>query len=277
MSDAHAKPRADATIRVGCVAYLNAKPLIHGVERRGLRVSLDVPARLIDGLLGDAADLSLCPVIDYFRSPERLAIVPAGCIACHGPTLTVRLFSRVPIERVRVVHGDVESHTSVTLLRILCRELYERSVELLPWVSPGREGYERSEVEAVLLIGDKVITAAPPRSLYPFDLDLGEAWARLTGLPFVFACWMCREDQPLGEVASALSEQLERNLQDIDTLAETYSGGHGWPTGLARRYLGEILRYRLGDAERRGLLRFRELAAKHGLIDDCREPTYRTR
>ena len=39
--------------------------------------------------------------------------------------------------------------------------------------------------QAMLLIGDKVVTASPPATDYPHQLDLGEAWKTLTGLPFV--------------------------------------------------------------------------------------------
>ncbi len=44
--------------------------------------------------------------------------------------------------------------------------------------------------EGLLLIGDKVVTKPPSRAEFPFDLDLGVEWKRLTGRPFGKASWL---------------------------------------------------------------------------------------
>src|SRR5579859_1626131 len=83
------------TLRIGSVSFLNAKPLIHGLEEAdGLDLQLDVPSRLLDGLLENRFDVALLPVIDYQRMPG-LRFLTAGGICCDGPTLTVRIFSPV--------------------------------------------------------------------------------------------------------------------------------------------------------------------------------------
>jgi chorismate dehydratase len=107
---------------IGSVSYLNAKPLIWGIEREGdVRLLLDVPSRLLAGLREGRFDVALLPVIDYQRMPG-LRIVPAGGIGCDGPTLTVRIFSRVPIERIGRLACDTDSHTSVALARVVLAE-----------------------------------------------------------------------------------------------------------------------------------------------------------
>ena len=89
---------AHAAYRVAAVSYLNARPLIHGLEANpAVELSLDVPSRLLDGLRDATSDVALLPVIDYQRL-DGLTIIPAGGIGSDGPTLTVRIFSRVPIE-----------------------------------------------------------------------------------------------------------------------------------------------------------------------------------
>src|SRR5947209_20212393 len=91
------------TIRIGSVSYLNAKPLIHGLENHDdVSLILDVPSKLLPGLRDQRFDIALLPVIDYQRL-DHLNIVPSGGIGCDGPTLTVRIFSRVPIDRKSVV------------------------------------------------------------------------------------------------------------------------------------------------------------------------------
>src|SRR5688500_4133349 len=110
------QPRSRSTttrLHVGGVSFLNAKPLLYGVEDRDdLNVTLDVPSRLIDGMADGRFDVALLPVIDYQRLPG-LRLLTAGGIGCDGPTLTVRIFSRVPIQKISTLACDTDSHTSV--------------------------------------------------------------------------------------------------------------------------------------------------------------------
>src|SRR5690606_3262255 len=111
-------------LRVGCVSFLNSKPLIDGVEGPGVSVHYAVPAQLLGMLEAGEVDVALCPVIDYHRASAPLVIVPVGGIASDGPTFTVRLYSQVPIERVTTVDADTDSHTSVALMRVLLDAMY---------------------------------------------------------------------------------------------------------------------------------------------------------
>src|SRR5436305_8113649 len=107
------------TIRIGSVSYLNAKPLIHGLENEhDLSLILDVPSKLLPGLRDQRFDIALLPVIDYQRL-DQLNIVPAGGIGCDGPTLIVRILSRVPIEHIKTLACATDSHTAVALARIV--------------------------------------------------------------------------------------------------------------------------------------------------------------
>src|SRR5687768_6774488 len=81
-------------LRVGSVSFLNAKPLIYGLEGAAdVELSLAVPSGLLGGLRAGELDVALLPVIDYQRM-EGLRIVPGGGIGCDGETLTVRIFSK---------------------------------------------------------------------------------------------------------------------------------------------------------------------------------------
>ena len=106
-------------LRIGSVSYLNAKPLIYGLEEeKDLRVELAVPAKLLEGLRSGAYDVALLPVIDFQRM-EGLRVLTSGGIGCDGPTLTVRIFSKAPIEQIKVLACDTDSHTSVALARVI--------------------------------------------------------------------------------------------------------------------------------------------------------------
>ncbi len=261
--------------RVGCVSYLNAKPLIHGLPADAVDLQLDVPSRLIGRLLNEEVDLALCSVVDHFHHPRRTRLVPVGGIACEGPTLTVRQFSRVPIERITHVHADTDSHTSVLLLRVLLHDLYGLTPELIHYdtrahLAAGQPVDPTRPPEAMLLIGDKVVTHAPAATVYPYQLDLGAAWHDLTGKPFVFATWLARTaDGKAGveTLSKKLAAQLQVNLGRLDELVSTYAAPHGWPADLAADYLGRILRYTVGPRELEAIAYFRGRLVALGLVD----------
>ncbi|MEE9405470.1 MAG: menaquinone biosynthesis protein [Algisphaera sp.] len=253
-------------LAVGCVSYLNATPLIDGFAEAlpQTQLVLDVPAKQIDLLDAGRVDLALCPVIDYFRSPRELRVVPVGGIGCVGPTQTVRLFSPVPPADITHVHLDAESHTSVCLLRVILNDVYG----VQPPVSVGlpKPTAPRQPGAARLLIGDKVVTHAPAQADFPYQIDLGDAWHRLTGQPFVFAVWLARHNASLANLPQALAQLLEHNLKRIDTIAATHGPRHGWPVALAADYLGNILHYRVGKPELDAIGRFAQRAATLNLI-----------
>lgn len=249
-------------IRIGCVSYLNATPLIDGLDAK---VQVDVPARLLAALQRQEVDLALCPVIDYFRGTPPLTLVPVGGICCEGPTLTVRLFSKVPIPHISAVHTDSDSHTSAALLRVLLDRLHGLRPRFTQWKADSR-----SSPQAMLLIGDKVVTASPKAIEYPHQLDLGDAWKQLTGLPFVFATWMAAVDTDLGDLPGRLAALRERNVGRIADIVETHAPAHGWPTDLAEQYLGHILRYRVGPRELEAIQLFGTWAAELNIIDATR-------
>ncbi len=254
-------------LRIGCVSFLNAKPLIDGFDAPGCAVRYDVPSRLLEDLERGEVDLALCPVIDYQRSAEPLVVVPVGGIGSRGPTLTVRLFSRAPFERVTRIAADTDSHTSVALARVVMQQRFGRAVEVVDFDARHQTG---ELPDTMLLIGDKVVAATPHNGDYPHELDLGQAWFEATGLPFVFAVWMARRSTELGNLPELLEANRAANAGRIDQIVERWAAPLGWPSALAGRYLGEKLRYAVGDEELRAIERFWQLAGGLGLIDAVR-------
>src|SRR5690242_20752525 len=120
-------------VRVGAVAYLNTKPLIHDLEALapGIELVLDVPSRLADGLADGSLDVALIPVIEYFRA-GTYTVVPDIAIASRGPVLSVTLFSRVPWAGIRRVARDEGSRTSAALAQILLRQRHGVRPEVVP-------------------------------------------------------------------------------------------------------------------------------------------------
>jgi len=124
----------------------------------------------------------------------------------------------------------------------------------------------------LLLIGDKVVNAAPEAG-YPYQLDLGEEWWELTGLPFVFACWMAPAHLPISELQrlfQILAAGQQAGAGMTEKLLDKYAAVKRWPRELARRYFTEYLRYAWTDAMTDGLRKFYELAQAEGLLQVAR-------
>jgi chorismate dehydratase len=255
-----ARSTAGGPLHVGCVSFLNAKPLIHGLESDPtIKLSLDVPSRLLDGVVDERYDVALLPVIDFQRM-AGLRLVHSGGIGCDGPTLTVRIFSPVPLERIATLACDTDSHTSVALARIVLARLYN----LRPRFVDLAAGAVKSET-ALLLIGDKVV-CEEPKGL-PHQLDLGDAWKRLTGLPFVFAAWVARDGVDLRDLPERLEVAKREGLAHLDQIIARYAVPRGWPADVARRYLAEYLKFDVGAEHVRAIERFHQLAFEEDLID----------
>ena len=260
-------------IRIGCVKYLNTLPLTEGLQMlRDVELIAAVPSRLIGMLRGGEVDVALASIVDAVggvaegreaKGESEVIALPVGMIGCDGPTLTVRLFSRVPIEKITSVGADTDSHTSVVLMQVILARRYGVQVKMLDFdareqVMVGAGG--NTTTDALLLIGDKVVTDAPSSAEFPHQLDLGQAWKELTGLPFVYAVWMCRagEENSLAvrTAAAVLDRQRRHNATRLNWLVAKRAPERHWPTDLAGRYVGSYLKYSIEEPEREAVEKF---------------------
>ena len=113
-------------VRLGAVGYLNARPLVYGLEARRDLFSLrfDLPSTCAALLHTGDIDVGMIPSIEYQRAPGIYRIVPDLGIVSNGEVASVALFTRVPIENIRTIGLDTSSRTSAGLTRVLCREAW---------------------------------------------------------------------------------------------------------------------------------------------------------
>jgi chorismate dehydratase len=173
---------------------------------------------------------------------------------------SVRLFHHGPLERVRRVALDTSSRTSAALVRILLAERLSRTPQYVP-MAPNLMDM-LAVADAALLIGDPALDHEGEAA----SLDLGEEWAGLAGLPFVFAFWA----GPAGAIGAAgvrqLQSALAAGLEDLPAIARHRANGDTARAAKYEAYLRENIVYGLGEEEQAGLREFYRRAHALSLI-----------
>ena len=249
--------------RLGAVDYLNARPLVYGLELRSDLFSLrfDVPSKCAALLHEGSIDVGMIPSIEYLRG-HHYRIVPGIGIVSDGPVASVALFTTTPLGSIRTIAADTSSRTSNGLLRVLCAERFGVDAQFHPM--PPEPELMLRRCDAALLIGDPALFLDYER-LGAEKIDLGEQWTSMTGLPFVWAFWAGRPSALSRQGVEALKAARDAGVAESDTVAEMYCGPGRAARGKA--YLRENIYYMLGDREEEGLRAYFELAERHDVVD----------
>jgi chorismate dehydratase len=251
-------------MRIGCVPYLNAKPLVDWFHSDACDVEAEViyavPSQLARQLDANELDVALVSTFELFRNPS-LRVIPGISISADGPVKSVRLFSCVPFERIRSVALDTSSLTSVALIKVLLKELYGLSPEWVP--HPPDLGRMLSECDAGLIIGDLKLFDTPATHV----MDLGQAWKELTGLPFVYAAWLAGPGVDTARLTDALSRAQAWGLERLGDLTHTWAARLSLPEERVEDYFVNVMEFDLDGRKLRALARFQEYCAVYGLIN----------
>jgi chorismate dehydratase len=258
------------TVRLGAVDYLNARPLVYGLELRSelFSVRFDVPSKCSALLHEGSIDVGMIPSIEYLRGPAY-RIVPGIAIASDGPVASVALFTTAPVKRIRSIAADVSSRTSVALLRVLCVERFGIDPVFQPMPPDGAAMLRRCD--AALLIGDPALFLEP-ETLGADKIDLGEQWTSLTGLPFVWAFWAGRPGILSRDAINVLVTARDAGVAASEEIAAAYCGPER--AERCQAYLRDNIQYVLGEREQAGLLKFYELAERYGVADAVTRPAF---
>ena len=243
-------------VRIGVVPYLNAKPLIYGLNHHtdSIELTFEVPSLLPNMLNNDQVDVALIPSIEYFRN-DNYAIIPDISISSIGTVESVKIFSKVPIQNIRTAALDKSSSTSCALTKIILKEYYHLSPQYTQW----NKQYDISsnDSDAVLLIGDNAMRVI--ENGY-FTLDMGQAWFEHTGLPFVYAVWVVKRGCYIPGINNLLKSAKETGIRSVKVLSETESKRLQLTQEHCFNYLTNSIRYNLGEEEIKGLQTFYQYA-----------------
>jgi len=288
------------SLRIGCVKYLNTRPLIRGWPDQ---VDFDHPSALCRRLANGELDVALVSSFEFLRNPIY-RIVDDVSISSDGPVYSVVVAHRDEMSKVEEIELDPASETSVNLLRCLLAEfgLGPRLVWNIDLQSVRPAGLQSAAPDAAenisaghtgkmpmfrvprrgrLLIGDQAVRFRQKHAGQFRFWDLGEEWQKLIGIPFVYALWLIRpEVADAQQVANRLRAVRDKNLATLDQLIGEVVAGGGHPgrrIKLDREFLGRYyrkhLRFSFGEREKQGLQAFANSCVKHGLLPR-RDPVF---
>ena len=281
-------------LRVGGIDYLNSLPLLWQLDGASwavngdgtadghpcrVRIALDhhIPSRLAELLDAGELDVALVPVAAW-RGDSDYLIVPDIGISSYGAVESIRLYHRRSLATCRQVALDTSSRTSRLLTRLLFRRLWNREPHFVD-ASPQEidavlsgdmsSGGRLADSDAALLIGDAALLARDAEGWE--SIDLGTEWTRWTGLPFVYAFWVCRREslESLGreKLVDCLQHARDAGLSHIEDILRSASLPEGYDVERARRYLHRVIRFHMRADEREGLAQFFRLVREEGLAD----------
>lgn len=235
---------------------------MHGARRDQVQLITDTaPARCGDMLARGEVEAALVPVIEYERI-KAIQVVPGVCVGSHSAVRSVVLASKVSdLKSIRKVALDNSSRTSQALLKIIFREFLKFEPE---WESgtPDLSAMIRSN-DAALIIGDPAMEISS-KDFHVFDL--ASLWRRFTGVGFVFAMWMAREDAAQAIRRVDFAGARDEGLEHLDEITRDYAPLPELPPAELISYLRDNISFNLDDDLRRGLELFYELAHKHAII-----------
>jgi chorismate dehydratase len=241
-------------LRIGCVKYLNARPLIHGWPTD---VVLDHPSALCAQLSRGELDVALVSSFEFLRNPIY-RIADGISISSDGPVYSVVLARVGELSDVGRIELDPAAETSGNLLRCLLGELKRQPRFVATSTSSPAKGTAR------LLIGDQAIRFRQEHANEFQFWDLGEQWKKLVGLPFVYALWLVRpEVVDPKSIADRLRALRDKNLANLDKLI---ADKKEFDPSFCDRYYREHLRFSFGEREKEGLRAFHQLCQKHDLL-----------
>ena len=143
-------------VRLGAVGYLNARPLVYGLDRQPrFDLRYDIPSECARLLHAHAIDVGLIPSIEYLRGPQPYAFVAGPAVTSRGPVASVAIYTAVDPGDIRTIAMDTSSRTSVALATVLLRRAFGAAPDAVP-MAPDLDAM-LARADAALIIGDNAL------------------------------------------------------------------------------------------------------------------------
>ena len=221
-----------------------------------------VPAKCADLLAEGAVDVALVPVIEYQRV-DGIHLLPGVCVGSKEAVRSVVLVTRTSdLKSVTSVALDESSRTSATLVKIIFQEF----LGIKPsWQTAVPDlGPMLTENDGALIIGDPGMTFS--REGYRV-WDLATLWKQYTGLGFVFAMWMIRDDAANAARSLDFEDARDEGLASLNEIVDYYEKLLPLSRTEIVNYLTDNISFTPDATMQQGMGLYFELAYKHGLIE----------
>ncbi len=241
--------------KIVMVNYLNSKPFEYGLKNYKKNAGFDIiattPAECA-ALYGDkTSDVALVPV-GALHEFSDYKIITDFCIGCDGEVRTVCIFSNKKLENCTRLLLDNHSRTSVLLSKLITEEFLELNLSYYPL---NVTDYVMQGGDAILMIGDKVFEY---EKKFRYKYDLGSLWKDWTGLPFVFAVWIARENKINDITIEKLNESFHYGIAHLPQIIKKESNDN---LDLYY-YLSNNIQYMLDEKKRLALNLFLKKSAR---------------
>jgi chorismate dehydratase len=285
-------------LRVSIVEFLNTAPLVWGFTDGPLAgrydLSFTVPSLCAEALRSGQADIAIIPAVEYQRIPN-LVLLPDMAVAAKNEVRSILLLAKKPVQLARRIALDTNSRSSVALVRLLCRGLWNISPEFVD-AAPDPAAM-LADADAALLIGDPALririqmdalhekqSAAPGSGCCDGDAadlpvpgvdtlflyDVAHQWREMTGNPCVLAVWAGRPEAVTPEIVADFLASRDYGLSHIGDIAEGAALKLDLPPNALESYLRESIDFSLDAENLAGLRLYFQQCADLGLTPGLR-------
>lgn len=262
------------TTRIGQINFVNCLPVVLPVESGAIalpgEVTYDDPAGLNRSFAEGKLDVGAMSSF-FFLDHGRLDLVETLAISSDGPVGSVLFFSLLQPEKLTdqsAIEVPSSSATSTNLLRLYFLEEFGIS----PQFSITQEPVP-TPCQSALVIGDRALLFDDRWSAFCHRVDLGQWWNSYCGLPMVFgvwaahASWRSASESAFQNIAGALEQSCQIGLSSMfEAVVEETRKRLPLERGKIESYFKRQLNYSFTDRHRQGLMRYKQLCQKHGLI-----------
>ncbi len=284
-------------LRISIVEFLNTAPLVWGFTDGPLAgrydLSFAVPSQCAEDLKAGRADVGIIPAIEYQRMENGVAL-PGMAVAAKNEVRSILVVSKVPIDQARSFALDINSRSSVGLVRVLCQRHWNIAPEFID--SPPDADEMLGRADAALIIGDPALRlrlkvdelqAKVPQGKdggcgtedeplvkgvqMLFVYDVAQQWREMTGHACVLAIWVARRGSVTPEIVADFQASREYGLAHIGEIAEGAALKLDLPPRALERYLTENIDFSLDEENLAGLNLYYQECARAGLIPRVRE------
>ncbi len=255
----------DSRKRLGVPGALFTFPLtvpLRTISR--FQLVVDAPGRTALRLREHSLDAALLSPIDYARDSSSYRVVSGVAASARSGNSTITLHFREGLHDISTLAADPALTSEIVLAKIILAEEFEISPRIVPFQGP--LDVMLGKADAALLAGDSSLREA---SIHHNVVDLVEAWAEMTDLPFVHYFWCARDGDLDEQDVQDLQKARNQGAAMIDDIvAEVASHSHASiPATSLKAYL-ETFSYDLAQDAEVGLKEFLRYAYFHGVLPD---------